>query len=919
MKKVTFITFLFLFNFSFALTGAKYLIITPDNYVTAVQPLADWKTKKGVKAKVVPLSVTGSSASQIKNYIVNAYNTWDIRPEYILLAGFGTILPVNGSSDDYYADITGNYRIELSVGRLPFTNLDQCNLLVSKILGYERTPYIADTLWFRKGTTIVNEDPQPDQYYQADCRYIRNLMLANGFVQTESISDLYGHNSTTVMNAINDGRGFVAYRGQAVSSWYDPFRQIDPGSLTNGFKLPVVVSGTCVTMYFTSTGAYGDRFMLAGTAQNPKGAEAYFGTTGIGTSVYRSTVTKGFFKAIFEEKITCMGDAAKRAKFILDSLYNNQTRYAEWNLFGDPELNLWTGIPVRLTVLHDTIIETRPQTFTVTVKQGTSPLPGALVCIMMDTLIYQSTYTNSSGIASFNINPPTAGSMSVTVTGRNIVPYEKNVTVRPGIIEHDVGVLSIIEPSGIIALGTNVIPRVKVKNFSVNSDSFSITFRIGTVYSETISSITLGAGETTTVSFPSWTAVVGNHTVIAFTLLENDQYRANDTAYGSVNVVIPNDVGVDAIVSPDSFHPLNVTLIPTAKIKNYGTSIQTNFTATCSIVSSNGTVKYINTQTISSLAPGDTIRVNFGGWTPTISEQCTIKMRTNLITDQNPDNDAKTRVTQMTTLFIVEGFNIASFPPAGWQSIIIQGSYNWERRTFNHNPDCTPYEGDVMASYPSVLAVYGSMARLISPPISLGPSSVACSLKFYMYHDDQYSGGGHGPDSVKVEYSTNGTDFYRVAAFRRYEPTNGWQEHAVLLGPFSGTIYFSFLAYSEYGNNMNIDYVRLFASSAIAEQELNPMSGPFITTLNGVKPNPATNGSALISFSLAEPAEVVLKIYDASGKLVKNLVNIQLASGNYNYTWNGKDELNRAVAKGIYFCTLQTSKQNFTKKMVFTR
>ena len=70
--------FFYLINFSFALTGAKYLIIAADDYVSAIQPLADWKTKKGVKAMVVPLSVTGSSASQIKNYITNAYNTWDI-------------------------------------------------------------------------------------------------------------------------------------------------------------------------------------------------------------------------------------------------------------------------------------------------------------------------------------------------------------------------------------------------------------------------------------------------------------------------------------------------------------------------------------------------------------------------------------------------------------------------------------------------------------------------------------------------------------------------------------------------------------------------------------------------------------------------------------------------------------------------
>jgi hypothetical protein len=53
-------------NTSYARTGARYLIITPDNFVQAVQPLANWKIKKGVTTIIAPLSITGSSASQIK-------------------------------------------------------------------------------------------------------------------------------------------------------------------------------------------------------------------------------------------------------------------------------------------------------------------------------------------------------------------------------------------------------------------------------------------------------------------------------------------------------------------------------------------------------------------------------------------------------------------------------------------------------------------------------------------------------------------------------------------------------------------------------------------------------------------------------------------------------------------------------------
>jgi hypothetical protein len=187
-----------------------------------------------------------------------------------------------------------------------------------------------------------------------------------------------------------------------------------------------------------------------------------------------------------------------------------------------------------------------------------------------------------------------------------------------------------------------------------------------------------------------------------------------------------------------------------------------------------------------------------------------------------------------------------------------------------------------------------------------------------MYHDDGYPGGSFGPDSVKVEVSTNGTTFNRISAFRRYEPVNGWVEHTVYLGSFTGTLYFSFLAFSEYGNNMNIDFVRLLTPAAITEEDIKSSTNlPFVTVLYAPKPNPVFDGLTHISFTLAEPTNASLKIYDASGKQVKTLVNSHLERGTYIYTWNGKDATNRNVAKGVYFYILETLKQNFTKKMIF--
>jgi len=656
-----------------AIQGAKYLIIAPDNFIQAVQPLADWKTKKGLMAKVIPISVIGNSAAQIKSYIQNAYNTWELRPEYVLLAGLGTVLPNSGDYDDYFADITGNYLIELSIGRFPCTTPSQCSTIVAKTLSYERTPFLTDSIWFRKGTTVIDEDgtTHPDTVYWNDARYAHTLWRNNNYVYIDSFSRISGHTGTNVIDAINDGRAFVLYRGQTTVNWWAPFT-VDPEATSNGFKLPVIVSATCATMDLGMTSYQGDRFLNAGTATNLKGAVGFLGTTvatsGSGLARLRGAVSQGFFRSVFQDGIYKMGDAFKRAKFILDSLRlpnYSTTRYQEWNLYGDPELNLWTATPKLLTVIHDTIIETGSQTYSVLVQQGVNPVSNAMVCVMIDTINYQYGYTNTAGQVSFSLYLPSPGTMSVTVTARNSVPYEKNVIIRPGGIAHDVGIFSLIEPQGFVASGTNVIPKVMVKNFGSHTDTFPVFFKIGNVYNQSVSNIILGADDTFTINFPAWSAVIGSYSIITYTALASDQWRGNDTARSTINVLLSNDVGIDSIFYPGVAHAINQQITPQVRVRNFGALQQENFPVICSIFGSNGILRYTDNRTI-SLRPGYDVIVTFSTWIPTIAEICNVKMITANPGDMNPANDSKTGITTISNtaqIIIGSATTITSYSP----------------------------------------------------------------------------------------------------------------------------------------------------------------------------------------------------------------------------------------------------------------
>jgi hypothetical protein len=71
-------------------------------------------------------------------------------------------------------------------------------------------------------------------------------------------------------------------------------------------------------------------------------------------------------------------------------------------------------------------------------------------------------------------------------------------------------------------------------------------------------------------------------------------------------------------------------------------------------------------------------------------------------------------------------------------------------------------------------------------------------------------------------------------------------------------------------------------------------------------PRPSVFGrSAAIGYALPKAAEVSLSVYDATGKLVRQLRHGFTAAGDYRLTWDGRDTQGRLVPAGAYFCRLE--------------
>jgi len=97
-------------------------------------------------------------------------------------------------------------------------------------------------------------------------------------------------------------------------------------------------------------------------------------------------------------------------------------------------------------------------------------------------------------------------------------------------LAYDAGVVSIDIPDLAIS-GTVIDPTASVTNTGYETVTFDVTFEIidGTaVYSELFTVTDLAPLETEIITFPAWTAVIGNYVVEVSTNLVNDENPAND-------------------------------------------------------------------------------------------------------------------------------------------------------------------------------------------------------------------------------------------------------------------------------------------------------------------------------------------------------------------------------------------------------
>ena len=108
------------------------------------------------------------------------------------------------------------------------------------------------------------------------------------------------------------------------------------------------------------------------------------------------------------------------------------------------------------------------------------------------------------------------------------------------------------------------------------------------------------------------------------------------------------------------------------------------------------------------------------------------------------------------------------------------------------------------------------------------------------------------------------------------------------------------------------------ASIALATNEIRGENLPTEIALFNNYPNPF-NPTTEIRYGLPEAAEVTIRIYNISGRLIKELESGYREPGTHQVTWDGRDSAGRKVSSGVYLCHFLANSVTRVQKILLAK
>lgn len=366
--------------------GADYVVITHDAFYDGVQRLADYRRQQGFTVETVRISEIYDRFNHgivdpeaIRRFLQYAYTHWSPAPAYVLLVGDGSIdgsgpeenpIPVHlvntvgfgaVGTDHRYALVSGDDLLpDLCIGRFPVRTVEELTTVIDKTIAYEARPE-----WgaWRRHLFLVSGDHRFEFETETET-LIRQFVppaydvsrLSLHFIHATT-PDFDTVSKQRLVTRLNEGVALLNYIGHGGGgTWSDRriWEHADISRMTNGGRLPVIVSMTCFTGSFDGREeGLGERFLKT----PDRGAVAFFGATGAGWLYNDFYMNQALFSTLFNRGVRETGGAFAGAKIAYLSLYGTglqgaraRSQVFQYLLLGDPALRI--GFPPETLTLR---------------------------------------------------------------------------------------------------------------------------------------------------------------------------------------------------------------------------------------------------------------------------------------------------------------------------------------------------------------------------------------------------------------------------------------------------------------------------------------------------------------------------------------------------------------------------------------
>ena len=435
------------------------IVITPEDYITALQPWINWKIQKGFDVNVVTTAQAGGNYNAIQSYVQNLYNTGvnqGATPTFVILVGDTGQVPGKTSgnatqkvTDLYYGSIDGDYFPDMFYSRMSAENTNQVTAIVNKILQYEQYT-MPDPSYLSNVTLIAGWDSywnarigRPTINYATTYYY----NTAHGFNQVNAY--LHQGQYTGCYNTLNTGVGFINYTAHgSETSWSDPqFTVSNVNALTNANKYFLAMGNCCLTGNFGHSQPCFGEAMLRG---ENKAAYSYIGSCpvtywyedyyfGVGaTTVMNQTPTlentaTGVYDGIWMDdtyntvsSITFLGNIA--VCYASTGGYQTSSSplyyWQAYHVLGDGSIMPYRVNPTPNTVSHASTFPAGATSFQVSAEAG------SYVGISQNNVLKGAALVPASGSVSVPVSAGvTSGQVRIVVTKPQRQPYIQDINV----------------------------------------------------------------------------------------------------------------------------------------------------------------------------------------------------------------------------------------------------------------------------------------------------------------------------------------------------------------------------------------------------------------------------------------------------------------------------------------------------------